>query len=87
MDYTSKYGLGFLLNDVSSGVYFNNSTKAVHSATAGNFVYVEQRKNSAGGVREPVSVYTLTNYPEETLKKKVTLLQHFRSYLLEQQKL
>mmetsp|Transcript_59123 Transcript_59123/g.125642 ORF Transcript_59123/g.125642 Transcript_59123/m.125642 type:complete len:907 (+) Transcript_59123:304-3024(+) len=86
VDYTSKYGLGFLLNDGSSGVYFNDSTKAVHSATADNFVYVERRKNSAGGVREPVSVYTLTNYPEETLKKKVTLLQHFRSYLLEQQK-
>mmetsp|Transcript_13549 Transcript_13549/g.29249 ORF Transcript_13549/g.29249 Transcript_13549/m.29249 type:complete len:858 (+) Transcript_13549:507-3080(+) len=86
VDYTSKYGLGFLLNDGSSGVYFNDSTKAVHSATANNFVYVERKKTSAGGVREPVSVYTLTNYPEETLKKKVTLLQHFRSYLMEQQK-
>ncbi len=37
-------------------------------------------------MREAVSVYTLTNYPEEILKKKVTLLQHFCSYLLEQQK-
>ena len=87
VDYTSKYGLGFLLNDGSSGVYFNDSTKAVHSASGDNFVYVERRKTSAGGVtREPVSLYTLTNYPEDTLKKKVTLLQHFRSYLLEQQK-
>ncbi|KAL7538147.1 hypothetical protein ACHAXR_008328, partial [Thalassiosira sp. AJA248-18] len=85
VDYTSKYGLGFLLNDGSSGVYFNDSTKAVHSASGDNFVYVDRRKTSAGGVREPVSVYTLTNFPEDTLKKKVTLLQHFRSYLLEQQ--
>jgi len=86
VDYTSKYGLGFLLNDGSSGVYFNDSTKAVHASTGDNFVYVERRKTSTGGVREPVSMYTLTNYPEETLKKKVTLLQHFRSYLLDQQK-
>mmetsp|Transcript_9347 Transcript_9347/g.21078 ORF Transcript_9347/g.21078 Transcript_9347/m.21078 type:complete len:877 (+) Transcript_9347:289-2919(+) len=88
VDYTSKYGLGFLLNDGSSGVYFNDSTKAVHSATGDSFVYVERRKaGSAGsGVKEPVSTYTLTNFPEDTLKKKVTLLKHFRSYLLDQQK-
>ena len=86
VDYTSKYGLGFLLNDGSSGVYFNDSTKAVHSADGDSFIYVERRKTGTGGVREPVSMYSVTNYPEETLKKKVTLLQHFRSYLLEQQK-
>jgi polo-like kinase 1 len=28
----------------------------------------------------------MSNFPEDTLKKKVTLLQHFRSYLMEQQK-
>ena len=27
VDYTSKYGLGFLLNTGSAGVYFNDSTK------------------------------------------------------------
>lgn len=85
VDYTSKYGLGFLLNDGSSGVYFNDSTKAVHPAVGDSFAYIERKKACAGGVREPVSVYTLENYPED-LKKKVTLLQHFRSYLLEQQK-
>lgn len=83
VDYTSKYGLGFLLNDGSSGVYFNDSTKAVHSATCDRFIYVERR---GGADREPVSMYTLTNFPEDVLKKKVTLLQHFRSYLMEQQK-
>ena len=83
VDYTSKYGLGFLLNDGSSGVYFNDSTKAVHSATGDNFIYVERR---GGADREPVLMYTMSNFPEDTLKKKVTLLQHFRSYLMEQQK-
>ncbi len=88
VDYTSKYGLGFLLNDGSSGVYFNDSTKAVHSAEGDEFVYVERRKAGArdGTETEPMSIYTLSNFPEESLKKKVTLLQHFRSYLLDQQK-
>lgn len=73
---------------ISSGVYFNDSTKAVLSAVDDNFVYIERKKSSAEGIREPVSEYTLQNYPEDSdsLKKKVTLLQHFRSYLSEQQK-
>ena len=88
VDYTSKYGLGFLLNDGSSGVYFNDSTKAVHSAEGVEFVYVERRKagSRGGSEMEPVFMYTMSNFPEDSLKKKVTLLQHFRSYLLDQQK-
>eukprot|EP01032_Pedospumella_encystans_P018690 gene18690-21269_t len=31
VDYTSKYGLGFLFNTGSAGVYFNDSTKIVLS--------------------------------------------------------
>lgn len=85
VDYTSKYGLGFLLNDGNSGVYFNDSTKAVLSTDDENFIYIE-RKKSATGSGEPISFYTIADYPTDTLKKKVTLLQHFRSYLLEQQK-
>jgi len=38
------------------------------------------------GTSEPLATYTLSDYPEDTLKKKVTLLQHFRNYLSEQQK-
>ncbi|KAL7489666.1 hypothetical protein ACHAW6_015362 [Cyclotella cf. meneghiniana] len=85
VDYTSKYGLGFLLNDGSSGVYFNDSTKAVLSTDDDKFIYIE-RKKGIDGSTEPISSYTLADYPIDSLKKKVTLLQHFRSYLLEQQK-
>ena len=49
-------------------MYFNDLIKAVYTSTGDNFVYVERRKTSTGGVREPVSMYTLTHYPEETLK-------------------
>jgi polo-like kinase 1 len=29
VDYSTKYGLGYLLSDGSTGVYFNDSTKIV----------------------------------------------------------
>mmetsp|Transcript_1962 Transcript_1962/g.2740 ORF Transcript_1962/g.2740 Transcript_1962/m.2740 type:complete len:760 (+) Transcript_1962:146-2425(+) len=89
-DYTSKYGLGFLLGDGSSGVYFNDATKAVLEAKGKTFQYIERRKieNDDGVVKRngPVcEAYSLEAYPEK-LEKKVTLLKHFRNYLTEQQK-
>jgi polo-like kinase 1 len=74
------------ISSCSSGVYFNDSTKAVLSANSDSFVYIERRKSNTEGPTEPVASYTLSDYPEDTLKKKVTLLQHFRNYLSEQQK-
>jgi len=90
VDYTSKYGLGFLLNDGSAGVYFNDSTKAVLAPEGELFQYVERRRSQYSNDgqqqrREPsFQTYSLSDYPE-SLQKKVTLLKHFRNYLLEQQ--
>ena len=33
VDYSSKYGLDFLLSDMSAGVFFNDSTKVVAEST------------------------------------------------------
>lgn len=86
VDYTSKYGLGFLLNDGSAGVYFNDSTKAVLAPGGDVFQYVERRRahNMDNRRDPPYKIYTLAEYPED-LNKKVTLLKHFRNYLLEQE--
>lgn len=87
VDYTSKYGLGFLLNDGSAGVYFNDATKAVLASSGDSFTYVERKKAVEGGKiasQQECEVYSLSSYPEE-LQKKVTLLKHFRNYLIEQQ--
>jgi polo-like kinase 1 len=75
----------------SSGVYFNDSTKTVLEAVGDNFQYVERRRiagdsNSGNRRGEPFAeMFTLSEYPDE-LQKKVTLLKHFRNYLIEQQK-
>mmetsp|Transcript_8932 Transcript_8932/g.13217 ORF Transcript_8932/g.13217 Transcript_8932/m.13217 type:complete len:853 (-) Transcript_8932:133-2691(-) len=87
VDYTSKYGLGFLLSDGSAGVYFNDSTKAVHAAKGENFMYVDRKKSSPksqNGNEILTEIHTTSSYPE-SLQKKVTLLKHFRNYLQEQQ--
>ena len=86
VDYTTKYGLGFLLNDRCSGVYFNDSTKTVLDAKSDTFQYIERRKTEESGRAEAlIETYTLFSYPE-SLKKKVTLLKHFRDYLMEHHK-
>jgi polo-like kinase 1 len=71
----------------SSGVYFNDSTKTVLEANGDKFQYIERKKSDGESPRrcDPFVVsLTLSQYPE-SLNKKVTLLKHFRNYLLEQQ--
>lgn len=86
VDYTSKYGLGFLFNTGSAGVYFNDSTKIVLSADGTVFQYTERRRrDSSTGSEHSSQKHLISSYPPE-LQKKVTLLKHFRNYLVDQQK-
>jgi polo-like kinase 1 len=87
VDYTSKYGLGFLLNTGSAGVYFNDSTKIVVSPDGTIFQYSERKRKDKGATSSEHSIQThsVLKFPAE-LQKKVTLLRHFRNYLVDQQK-
>ena len=77
VDYSSKYGLGYLLSNGFTGVFFNDSSKIILDPKTSNFNYIERRVSDK---QEIINSHTLTNYPKE-LQKKVTLLQHFKSYL------
>jgi len=77
VDYSSKYGLGYLLSNGCIGVFFNDSTKILLEAKTSKFIYVERKGTQKQDV---IADYTLSSYPED-LQKKVTLLQHFKSYL------
>ena len=77
VDYSSKYGLGYLLSNGSAGVFFNDCTKVIMSPGKEYFEYIERR---AADRVDVVSCYTMKSFPKE-LSKKITLLQHFRSYL------
>jgi len=75
IDYTSKYGLGYVLSDGAVGVFFNDATKIILDPEGVKFEYHE-RKN-----KEDVCLaHSLTDYPKD-LEKKVTLLAHFKQYL------
>lgn len=43
VDYSSKYGLGYLLSDLSAGVFFNDSTKVVAESSGSQFYYYERK--------------------------------------------
>jgi polo-like kinase 1 len=45
IDYSSKYGLGYLLSNGSTGVFFNDSTKIVAHPKYTYFEYMERKYN------------------------------------------
>lgn len=47
VDYSSKYGLGYLLSDMSAGVFFNDSTKIVAESSGSQFYYYERKAVAA----------------------------------------
>jgi len=58
------------------GVFYNDSTKIVVNLDSNNFEYIERSSDKS----EISKTYNLNNYPKE-LTKKVTLFDHFKSYL------
>ena len=77
VDYSSKYGLGYLLSNGFSGVFFNDSSKIILNPTTKVFFYIERRVSDK---QEIITSHTMDEYPKE-LQKKVTLLNHFKNYL------
>jgi polo-like kinase 1 len=79
VDYSSKYGLGYLLSNNATGVFFNDSTKIVldnitmAATTTGKFYYYERKAVSATEKQDVMSTYSLGDFPKD-LQKKVTLL-------------
>jgi len=75
VDYSHKYGVGYMMCDGSVGVYFNDATKIVLGSDHRHVEYTLRRKDK----KEPES-FLLEQYPQEH-HKKVTLLKHFQNYL------
>ena len=83
IDYSSKYGLGYVLSNGHVGVYFNDSTKIIYKPMGLNFIYVERKPSERV---EIITTHLLSEEFQKDLNKKVILLQHFKSYLLEESK-
>ena len=83
IDYSSKYGLGYILSDGHIGVYFNDSTKIIYRPNGANFIYIERNSQEK---TEIITPHTFKEEFSKDLNKKVILLQHFKAYLLEENK-
>jgi polo-like kinase 1 len=77
VDYSSKYGVGYCLSNGDCGVYFNDSSKII-CEPSGKFLFIYKKH---GQTDDAIERYSLGNYPKD-LAKKITLLEHFRKYLV-----
>ena len=82
IDYSMKYGLGYILSNGHVGVYFNDSTKIIYKPNGANFIYIERKVDR----NENISSHDFNENFNKDLNKKVILLNHFKSYLLEEAK-
>ncbi|OMJ87277.1 hypothetical protein SteCoe_11045 [Stentor coeruleus] len=77
VDYSTKYGIGYSLSNGHTGVYFNDSSKIICDDN-GMFLYIYRKPDCKDEITEK---YSLMSFPVD-LKKKITLLEHFRKHLV-----
>jgi hypothetical protein len=81
VDYSSKYGIGYKLSNGWYGVLYNDSTKMLLNENCFDFMYIRRESsNQKETLHNLTDYYDFNSFPE-SLKKKVILLQHFKSYL------
>jgi hypothetical protein len=79
LDYCTKYGMGFAMNDGTICVHFNDSSSLALAPGKQHFDYIHPSDDMLSGQRES---HRMDAVPSE-LKNKVYLTQHFQSYILD----
>ena len=79
VDYSTKYGLGYILNNGLIGVYFNDNTKMLLNPHKNRITYVERKISDK---QELLYTFSINEYPDD-IKNKVTLFNQFRNFLEE----
>jgi len=74
-DYSSKYGLGYVLSNGALGICFNDGTKMI-APNKENFEYIVRRPSDK---KEVFQKHASTDYPQD-IHKKVLVLNHFRKH-------
>ena len=80
IDYSSKYGLGYLLNNGYYGVYFNDNTKMLLNPHDETIIYLQR---NITGKQEPLLQFFLKDHPG-FLRTKVKLFIEFKKFLQEE---
>ena len=80
VDYSSKFGLGYLLNNGFIGVYFNDCTKIFFNPKTNNINYIERK---TGSEKDMIYSFSLNGAPKE-MQKKIIIFQNFKKYFEEE---
>lgn len=75
VDYSQKYGIGYLLSNNWIGILFNDKTKIVSNMNGEKILYMDNKKNGDDVLR-----ISINDFPRE-LYKKVMLIGVFKRYL------
>ncbi len=76
LDYTDKYGVGYVLNSGVVGFYYNDMTNLLFIPQKNQYAYTDYYQRSGP---ESVKYYSAIDYPAD-LKKKVKIMTHFSVY-------
>ena len=80
VDYSNKYGLGYILNNGNIGVYFNDTTKIILNPVQKKFTYIDKKMVDD---QELLYTFSIKEYPDD-IKKKVYLFNQFKNFLDEE---
>ncbi len=79
-DYSSTFGLGYLLNNGYIGLYFNDTTKIIFNPIEKTFTYIDKKMIDN---QELLYTFSMKEYPDD-LKMKVYLFNQFKKNLDEE---
>ena len=79
VDYSTKYGLGYILNNGLIGVYFNDNTKMLLNPNKNRITYVERKISEK---QELLYTFSINEFPDD-IKNKIALFNQFRNFLEE----
>ena len=80
VDYSSKYGIGYLLNNELIGVYFNDCTKLIYNPRIRKISFIERKVTKE---KDMMYTFAVNETPKE-LQKKVLIFQNFKKYFDEE---
>ena len=79
-DYSSKYGLGYLMSNGFIGVFFNDCTKMVFNPRTNRLSFIDRKISQE---KDMVYCFDLKGAPKE-LQKKILIFEQFKKYFEEE---
>ena len=80
VDYSSKYGLGYLMSNGFIGVFFNDCTKMIFNPRTNRLSFIDRKTSQE---KDMVYCFDLKGAPKE-LQKKIFIFEQFKKYFEEE---